>query len=121
MASHTVRLVSGSCAMLLSACVAGCAQTPPAAVPPETLVESYATRTWSDARLQATLAALGFDGVSAPADELTAGRLLAAALTFNPELDVERARIDTAHAVVRQAQERANPTLSLNPERVIDA
>mgnify|MGYP001066904188 CR=1 FL=1 len=46
---------------------------------------------------------------------LTANEALAAALAFNPDLDVQRAQLALAHAEVMQAQQRPNPVLSLTP------
>jgi outer membrane protein TolC len=111
------RLLPWCCVAIL----AGCVGTPPATAPVEVSVDSFAKRIWEDERLEANLAALGVSDTGTHAAELTAARLLAAALTFNPQLEVERARVDAARASVQQARERPNPSLSFNPERVIDA
>jgi CRISPR system Cascade subunit CasA len=100
---------------------AGCTSTPPATAPAGATTEVFASRTWTDERLQANLAALGAVQGSAATSGLTADDVLAAALTFNPQLAIESARLATARAVVQQAHEHPNPMLSFAPERVISA
>jgi len=70
--------------------------------------------------LRASLAALGVQtlDVSAP---LTGTEALAAALTFNPELQLQRAQLALARADVLKAKQRPNPVLSLTPEHLLGA
>lgn len=77
-------------------------------------------RTWESPALRANLAALGVPSldVSAP---LSSTEALAAALTFNPELDLQRAQLALARADVMKAKQRPNPVLSLSPEHVLGA
>lgn len=45
----------------------------------------------------------------------------AAALTFNPELDLQRAQLALARAEVMRARQRPNPVLSLTPEHLLNS
>jgi cobalt-zinc-cadmium efflux system outer membrane protein len=104
----------------MTACVFGlilgaCAVRP-AASPPSVPVASV--RTWSDPTLLATLKALGGDTPAAP-DTLSSSEALAAALTYNPELALQRAQSDIARAELAQARERRNPILNFGPEHLI--
>jgi len=106
---------------VLAAWIAGCTSVPPATAPVLDATHDFASRTWADEGLQANLAALGAASGSPVTSELTARTVLAAALTFNPQLAIENARLETARAVVSQAREHPNPALSFAPERVLDA
>ena len=104
--------------LLLSALAASCAQTPPTKAPPPA-AESIA-HTWESPALGASLAALGGKplDLSAP---LNSTEALAAALTFNPELELQHAQLALARAEVMRARQRPNPVLSLTPEHLISA
>jgi outer membrane protein, heavy metal efflux system len=107
--------------LLLSALAASCAQTLPyQATQPPTPAIASPPHSWDSPALGATLTALG----SAPLDPqapLTSTEALAAALTFNPELELQRAQLAVARAEVLRARQRPNPVLSLSPEHLLGA
>src|SRR4051812_25494784 len=99
----------------LSIWLGSCAQAPPRE-PPSQLVSS-APRTWESAPLRVNLAALGVQSLDGSAP-LTSTEALAAALTFNPELQLQRAQLAVARADLMKAKQRPNPVLSLTPEHL---
>jgi outer membrane protein, heavy metal efflux system len=106
--------------LLLSALAASCAQTPPQSAPPSPSAIAAVPRNWESPALGASLATLG----AAPIDmsaPLTGTEALAAALTFNPELELQHAQMALARAEVMRARQRPNPVLSLTPEHLISA
>jgi outer membrane protein TolC len=60
-------------------------------------------------------------GATSDGDRLSPDEVLAAAIAFNPRMQLARAQREVAAAGVVVARERANPTLSLNPEHLIAA
>ena len=112
-------------ALGLSVCITSCAHAPrqdqaPRQEPLPQLPAPTAPRTWDSAPLRANLAALGVQTLDASAP-LTSTEALAAALTFNPELQLQRAQLALARADVLKAKQRPNPVLSLTPEHLLGA
>jgi cobalt-zinc-cadmium efflux system outer membrane protein len=99
--------------------IAGCAPVPRAAdvVPPPTAED--VAHTWSAPQVSANRRLLGDAGTNDAF--LAANEVLAAAIAFNPRMQLARAQRDTGAAGVLAARERANPTLSLAPEHLISA
>lgn len=96
----------------------GCASVPRAAVVPPAAAADV-PRTWSAPQVTANRRLLGDTGTS---DALLApDEVLAAALAFNPRMQLARAQRDTGAAGVLAARERANPTFTLSPEHLISA
>ncbi|MEO8019091.1 MAG: TolC family protein [Pseudomonadota bacterium] len=105
-------LTGVACSILLAAC----ASKPPqsaAASPAPAVVPS-----WDDPRLRSTLLMLQGPATS---DTLTANEVFAAALVFNPDVDVARAEVAVARADVQRARQRTNPVLTFAPEHLVSA
>ena len=98
--------------------VAGCAASRPAEVVLPPPVDPV-MRTWAAAPVLANRLALG--DVGTPDSALSSEEVLAAALAFNPRMKLARAQRDFGVAGVLVARERANPTLSLSPEHLLEA
>jgi len=111
----------GSLRLALSAALAsavGCASVPRSEVAPPPPTETL-PHTWAAAEVSENRRALGVSG--ADLSQLSADEVLAAAIAFNPRMKLARAQRDVGAAGVQAARERANPTLSLNPEHLISA
>lgn len=104
--------------LLLSALAASCAQTPPTRDPPPP--SAAIPHTWENPALVASLAALGGKPIDLSAP-LNSTEALAAALTFNPELELQHAQLALARAELMRARQRPNPVLTLTPEHLISA
>jgi len=104
----------------LSALATACSHAPPQATAVPQLPADTLQRTWESPALAANLAALGAGplDVNAP---LSSSEALAAALTFNPDLRLQRAQLALARADVMKARQRPNPVLSLTPEHMLSA
>jgi outer membrane protein TolC len=119
-------LVRGGCRLILLQLilatalsgVVGCASVPPAADVPPPAAEDV-PHTWSAPQVTENRRLLGDTGTSNGL--LAPDEVLAAALAFNPRMELARAQRDTGAAGVLAARERANPTLSLSPEHLISA
>jgi len=98
--------------------IAGCATSRPAEVVLPPIAEPV-MRTWTAAPVLANRRALGDAGT--PDSALSSEEVLAAALAFNPHMKLARAGRDLGAAGVLVARERANPTLSLSPEHLLEA
>jgi len=96
--------------------LAGCAHER-ASLVPVTHAPSAAARSLDDPAVRAALAALPAE--NAATGSLTSSEAFASALTFSPELSLQRAQLEIAHADVMKARQRPNPVLSLSPERLI--
>ena len=108
--------------LILSALVAACAEAPSQTTSPAPQLSPppVALRNWENPALRDALTGLGAGPVDL-ATPLSANEALAAALAFNPDLDVQRAQLALARAEVMQAQQRPNPVLSLTPEHLLGA
>lgn len=101
------------------ACLVGCASgdvRPKAVELPEAVAVS---RVWTASPVIENRRALG--DAASNVSTLNSGEVLAAALAFNPRMKLARAQDDLGAAGVLIARERANPTLSLSPEHLIQA
>ena len=93
---------SGRCALLiLSALVAACAEAPSQTTSPAPQLSPppVAQRSWENPALRDALTGLGAGPIDL-STPLTANEALAAALAFNPDLDVQRAQLALARAEV---------------------
>jgi outer membrane protein, heavy metal efflux system len=111
----TVRLVVGAA---ISAALVACTAVPtPANLQLPVAVQT--DHTWGDPLVLANWQSLGGQGAQPPA-ALSSTEAFAAALAFNPQLVLARAQIEMGRAGVLVARQRANPVLTLSPERVIN-
>lgn len=107
------------CGAVGMALLAGCAHTTlPQPMPPTAILPM--AHSWGDPAVISTWNALG-EVDAPPGQTLTATSVLAAALAFNPRVELARAQLDAGNAGVLTARQRLNPTLSLTPERVLGA
>lgn len=99
---------------------AGCASAPPAAAPFDATANA---QTWSARRMDdpALRAFIARSGAQADADDWTPERIGLAALWFDPALAAARASAQRTAADAKLASERANPTLTLTPEKIYHA
>ncbi|HEX7113037.1 MAG TPA: TolC family protein [Mizugakiibacter sp.] len=108
-----------SAAFVLAA-LAGCVSVPPPApLDAQASARAYAQRRLDDPGLRALLARLDLD--ASPQAAWTPDRITVAALYFDPALASARAAAARAAAVAERDAQRANPTLSLAPEKVYQA
>ncbi len=75
---------------------------------------------WNDAAVIEALRNLRAELTAAPGT-LSSTESLAAALSYNPELDIQRAQANVARAELQRAQERRNPVFNFSPEHLISA
>jgi outer membrane protein, heavy metal efflux system len=96
--------------------MAGCAHE--AARPLSVQAAPTAARTLEDPAVRAVLATIAVEPAQSPGT-LTGSEAFAAALTFSPQLSLQRAQLALARADVMRAQQRPNPLLTLSPEKLI--
>lgn len=101
--------------------LAGCAGVRPVEVSPRDTAVSFRARSLDDAglRVAATRTATGFS--QWPPSRLDARALDLAALYFNPDLQVARAKWHSAQAAIVTAGQVPNPTVSVSPLYVTTA
>lgn len=113
--AQTFRL-SGAGACLSCVLVAGCAHEPARVTTPPPAMPA-ASRSLDDPAVRAVLATLPAE--NAEPGTLTSSEAFATAITFSPELPLQRAQVELARADVMKARQRPNPILSLTPERLV--
>src|SRR4051812_2666919 len=111
--SSHLHIAAGTLGLLLGACAHHPASPPPA------LSAAPGVRAWTDPALIGTLSTLRAE--PAAPDTLTSTEALAAALTYNPELALQRAQGEIARAELAQARQHRNPILNLTPEHLVSA
>ncbi|MEN6538265.1 MAG: TolC family protein, partial [Mizugakiibacter sp.] len=114
------RCILRTCAAaLLATLVAACASVPSAPYDAQAGARALGARRLDDPGLRALLDRFGLD--AAPEAAWTPDRVTVAALYFDPALASARAAAMRAAADAERAVQRANPTLSLTPEKVYQA
>jgi outer membrane protein, heavy metal efflux system len=114
----TLPTAKGLLVLGLSALLAACADVPPPTTPDQAITTRI-DRSWGNPEVVAAWRSLGGEGAQ-PTEVLSATEAFAAALVFNPQMDLARAQIDVGRAGILVARQRANPVLTLSPERVIN-
>jgi len=108
------------CLPLLTLCVSGfvtgCVQFEARPLDPVQTADGLATRSLSDPGLRKFLSEVLPSGANADAERpWTLDELTAAALYFNPDMDLARKRAAVAESEIAGASERPNPSVSVSP------
>ena len=101
--------------LLAGSGLAGCVRYQPQPLAPAGIAAEFEHRTLSDAGLRAFLEANLQRELAWPLPAWDATNLTLAAFYYHPDLDVARAKWETARAGIATAGERPNPTLSVIP------
>jgi cobalt-zinc-cadmium efflux system outer membrane protein len=105
--------VRRACLLAAALLLAGCATYTPVPVDPAVTAAAIDSRSLDDPRLQAFMAGMSPDAQAGAPRDLSG--LTLAALYFQPDLEIARAKLATAEAAVITAGQRPNPRLGLGP------